>query len=263
MRHRMVMWMIVSLLLAAVVLPAAADAGLNAEITAPKFWQYHQAPDKDGVYYVGPEVSEPKLVKTVYALYPSGIPAKDIEGMTVMAMVIDAKGIPTHIELLHPHGRYFDQAAIAAVKRSAFEPGKLNGKPVPVWIDVRVVYQANLAKTTPQVVIAERDLPVPHDSKFVDKNGNLKPCTPPMLIHSVDADYVDPFAKHPYVQVARLNVLVGVNGEPKDVVTMRGLGFGLDAKAQAAVMHYRFIPATKHGVPVEARVDVMVPFATF
>jgi TonB family protein len=241
----------------------AASTGLVAENAAPMFWHYHQVPDKDGVYYVGPEVSEPKLVKTVYALYPSGTPAKQLEGMTVMAMVIDAKGIPTHIELLHPHGEYFDQAAIAAVKKSAFEPGKLNGKPVPVWIDVRVVYQANLSKTTPQVVIAERDLPVPDDAKFLDKNGKLKPETPPVLIHSVDADYVDPFAKHPFVQVARLSVLVGVNGEPKSAVLMRGLGFGLDEKAKAAVMHYHFIPATRHGTPIEARVDVMVPFATF
>ena len=254
---------IVSLLLAVASPLAVAGAGLNAETASPKFWQYHQVPDKDGIYYVGPEVSEPKLVKTVYALYPSGIPAKQLEGMTVMAMVIDAKGIPTHIELLHPHGEYFDQGAIEAVKRSAFEPGKLNGKPVPVWIDVRVVYFADRSKTTPQVVIAERDLPVPPDSKFLDKNGNLKSTTPPVLIHTVDADYVDPFTKHPIVEVSRVTLVVGVNGEPKEVRVRQGLGFGTDEKAKAAVEHYHFIPATKHGVPIEARADVVVPFARF
>jgi len=241
----------------------AMSAVASAENASPKFWQYHQVPDKDGIYYVGPEVTEPKLVKTVYALYPSGVPAKQIEGMTVLAMVIDAKGIPAHIEVLHPHGEYFDRGAIEAVKHSAFEPGKLNGKPVPVWIDVRVVYYANREKTTPQVVITERDLPVPDDSKFLDKNGKLKSETPPVLIHSVDADYVDPYAKHPFVEVSKVTLLVGVNGDPKDVRVQRGLGFGTDEKAKAAVEHYHFIPATKHGVPIEARTDVIVPFATF
>jgi TonB family protein len=254
---------IASLLLAMASLPAVAGVGLPVQTFAPKFWQYHQVPDKDGIYYVGPEVSEPKLVKTVYAPYPSGVPAKDLEGMTVMAMVIDAKGIPTHIELLHPHGEYFDQGAIQAVKQSAFEPGKLNGKPVPVWIDVRVVYWADRQRTTPQVVIAERDLPAPPDYKFLDKNGKLKSSTTPVLIHTVDADYVNPFVKHPLVLVAKVTMVVGVNGEPKEVRVVRGLAFGTDEKAKTAVEHYHFIPATKHGVPIEARADVTVPFVRF
>ena len=65
-------------------------------------------------------------------------------------------------------------------------------------------------------MITEKDLPVPDDSKFLDKNGNLKPYTPPVLIHSVDADYVDPYTKHPFVEMARVSVVVGTNGEPKE-----------------------------------------------
>jgi hypothetical protein len=183
--------------------------------------------------------------------------------MTVMAMVIDAKGKPQHIELLRSHGEYFDHAAKNALLQSAFEPGKLNGKPVPVWIDVRVVYRADRSNTTPQVLIAEKDLPAPDDSTFLDKKGNLKSETPPVLIHSVDADYVDPYVKHPLVEIAKVSVLIGTNGEPKEARVTRGLAFGTDEKAHEAVMHYRFIPATKHGVLVESRTDVSVPFARF
>jgi hypothetical protein len=57
--------------------------------------------------------------------------------------------------------------------------------------------------------------------------------------------------------------LVGVDGLPKDVHVRRGLGFGLDQKAVAAVMHYRFLPATRKGKPVEDRCDVTVNFAKF
>lgn len=223
----------------------------------------HQLPDKDGVYYTGPEVTSPRLLSTVSVPYPSGVPAKTIQGMTVLAMVIDANGIPAHIQLLHTHGEAFDEASIAAVKQSKFEPGKLGGKPVPVWIDVRVVFRANLSQTIPQILITERDLPVPDASKFEDKHHNPLTYTQPYVIHTVDADFTDPFTTHPFVQVAIVSVMVGEDGLPKEVRVVRGLGFGLDKKAEAAVWHYRFFSATKKGQPIAARREVMVDFAKF
>ena len=223
----------------------------------------HQIPDKDGVYYAGPEVTAPRLLGTVYVPYPENVPAKEVQGMTVLAMVIDANAIPAHIQVLHTHGEAFDQAAIAAVKQSKFEPGKLEDKSVPVWIDVRVVFRANHSQTVPEVLITERDLPVPDSSKFEDKHHNPLPYTQPFPIRTVDADFVDPFASHPWVQVAIVSVMVGADGLPKDVRVRRGLGFGLDKKAEAAVWHYRFFPATQKDKPIAARTDVTVDFAKF
>jgi TonB family protein len=223
----------------------------------------HQAPDKDGVYYAGPDVTAPRLLSTVYVPYPSGVPAKAIQGMTVLAMVIDASGIPAHIQLLHTHCEAFDQAAIAAVKQSKFEPGKLGDRPVPVWIDVRVVFRADLGKTVPEVLITERDLPPPAESQLLDKHRRPLTYTPPYVIHSVDADFNDPFAKHPYVQEAIVGVLVSRDGLPKEVRVERGLGFGLDKKAEAAVWRYRFLPAMRKGTAIEARREVRVDFAKF
>jgi TonB family protein len=244
-------------------LMAAMATGLWAYDSGPGTLQSHQRPDQDGVYYAGPEVSAPRLVRTVSVPYPDSITKRDIQGMTVMAMVIDASGKPTHIQLLHGHGDAFDQAAIAAVKRSSFEPGKLGGRPVPVWIDVRVVFHANRSEAIPQVLITERDLPPPGESQLEDKHHKLLPYTPPFPIHTVDADFVDPFAKNPYVQVAVVAVVVNEEGMPKEVHVVRGLGFGLDEKAAAAVWHYRFLPATKRGKPVAASTDVLVSFAKF
>jgi TonB family protein len=96
-----------------------------------------------------------------------------------------------------------------------------------------------------------------------DKHHNPLSYTPPFPIHTVDADFADPFAQHPWVQVAVVTVLVGEDGLPKDVHVRRGLGFGLDEKAAAAVMHYRFLPATQKGKAIAARRDVMVSFVKF
>jgi TonB family protein len=225
--------------------------------------QIHQEPDQDGVYYAGPEVTAPRMVSTVMALYPTGVGEREVQGMTVLAMVVDVNGRPSHLQILHTHGDEFDQAAAAAVMHSSFEPGMLAGKPVPVWIDVRVVFHANLSDAVPQVLIAERDLPAPGESQLEDKHHHPLSYTPPFPIHTVDADFTDPFAKHPLVQVAIVTVLVGEDGMPKDARIRHGLGFGLDEKATAAVMHYRFFPATEKGMPIAARKDVMVSFAKF
>lgn len=234
-----------------------------AQSTVSSIWQAHQMPDRDGIYYTGPEVTVPRMIRTVSVPYPDDVSIKEVQGMTVLAMIIGADGIPAHIQMLHAHGEPFDRAAIAAVKQSTFEPGKLRDRPVPVWIDVRVVFRGNRSQAVPQVLIAERDLALPDASQFEDKHHNPLPYTPPFPIHVVDADFADPFATHPYVQVAIVTVLVGDDGLPKEVRVRRGLGFGLDKKAEAAVWQYRFFPATKKGRPTAASRDVMVIFAKF
>jgi hypothetical protein len=228
-----------------------------------QFPQIHQAPDKDGMYYVGPEVVAPQLVRTVLVHYPFEVPDKHLQGMTVPAMVVDVEGIPTHIQVLHTHGDAFDQSAITAIKQSTFEPGKLAGKPVPVWIDVRVVFHADRSQAVPQILITERDLPAPDEAQFEDKHHKALSYTPPIPIHTVDADFQDPFTKNPYILVATVEVLVGEDGLPKKVRVARGLGFGLDEKAAAAVWQYRFIPAMKRGKPIADTRDVQVSFAAF
>jgi TonB family protein len=247
----------------AFVLMALMTVGAWGESAETLSRQIHQGPDQDGVYYSGPEVLPPRMVSTVLAPYPSGVYARDVQGMTVLAMVIGVNGKPSNVQILHTHGASFDQAATAAVMHSTFESGKLGGKPVPVWIDVRVVFRANRSDATPQVLIAERDLAPPDESQLEDKHHHPLSYTPPFPIHTVDADFTDPFAKHPWVQVAVVTVMVGEDGLPKDVRVRRGLGFGLDEKATAAVMHYRFFPATEKGKPIAARRDVMVRFAKF
>jgi TonB family protein len=242
---------------------ASATLTVLAQNAVPPSLQDHQSPDRDGVFYVGPQVTAPRLHSTVYVLYPGDVPPRDLQGMTVLAMVIDAKGIPEHIQVLHTHGDAFDQAAISAVKHSVFEPGRLEGRPVPVWIDVRVVFRANRSQTIPEVLIAERDLPSPETSLLEDRHHTPRSYTAPIPIHTVDADFADPFTAHPLVQVAIVSVLVGSDGLPKEVHLSRGLGFGLDKKAEVAVWQYRFFPATKKGVPITATREVMVDFAKF
>jgi hypothetical protein len=244
--------------------------GAWAQDPAALAQQFHQKPDEDGIYYVGPEVSAPKLLSAAPAPNPlvnviSGkvSPEKVNEGMSVFAMVIDAKGTPQHIELLHTNGDAYDRSALASLSSARFVPGALKGNAVPVWVDCRFVFRKDRSPAYPEVLITERDLPRADSSRLDGKRNNLPSYTEPFAVHTVDADFDDPFVRHPYVQVALVSVLVGVDGLPKDVRVARGLGFGLDKKAVDAVWHYRFLPATRHGNPVEARRNVEVKFSLF
>ena len=238
-------------------------ASVLAQSSAPVFPPVHQKPDQDGVYYVGPEVTAPQLTRTVSVPYPEVVSDRAVQGMTVLAMVVDANGMPAHIQVLHTHGELFDEGLIRAVKRSSFVPGCLAGKPVPVWIDIRAIFRADRSRVVPQVLITERDLNPRDEARLEDKHHKPPSYTPPLPIHTVDADFDDPFSKHPFVQVAVVSVLVSEAGSPKEVRVARGLGFGLDEKAEAAVRRYEFMPATRNGKPVSARTEILVPFSKF
>jgi len=230
----------------------------QAAVTSPK-------PDAEGVYFVGPQVTAPRLVRTMAAGYPSNAPASKhgvkVAGFTVLSMVIAANGSATGIEVLHTHGDPYDAATIAAVKQSKFVPGLLAGKPVPVRIDVRVSFHANLAQAVPVVIVAEHDLAPPSETAAQLKHPPSY--TPPIPIHMVDADFVDPGAKSAYEAVVVVTVTVSAEGVPTEVLLKRGLGFGADEKAIAAVKQYRFLPATSKGKPVAASRELEVKFAMF
>jgi len=55
-------------------------------------------------------------------------------------------------------------------------------------------------------------------------------------------------------------MIVDETGKPRNIKVVRGLGFGLDAKAIEAVQQWRFQPALKDGKPVNVQISVEVGF---
>ena len=171
-----------------------AGISLFGQPASQPIWVVHQVPDDSGVYFVGPEVTAPRLVRVMPVPnreYESG---KSAQGMTVMALVIGADGIADQIRVLHSHGSSDDQAAMAALKMSNFEPGKIGDKPVPVRVDARVVFKAKESTAIPEIFIGERDYAAPRESFFEDKKHRPAAYTPPVIIHMVDADLTQPSA---------------------------------------------------------------------
>ena len=58
-------------------------------------------------------------------------------------------------------------------------------------------------------------------------------------------------------------LIVDDTGRPRNIRVVRGLGYGLDAKAVEAVQQWRFQPAMKDGKPVNVQISVEVGFHLF
>jgi TonB family protein len=58
-------------------------------------------------------------------------------------------------------------------------------------------------------------------------------------------------------------LIVDSSGRPRDIRVVRGLGFGLDAKALEAVKQWKFQPALKDGKPVDVQISVNIDFRLY
>jgi TonB family protein len=63
------------------------------------------------------------------------------QGTCVVSVIVDAKGNPQHAHVIQHLGMGLDEKALEAVKQYRFNPARLAGKPVPVEIDVEVIFR--------------------------------------------------------------------------------------------------------------------------
>jgi TonB family protein len=83
---------------------------------------------------------------------------------------------------------------------------------------------------------------------------------PPVLIHSVDAEFSDDARRAKFEGVSVVSLIVDAHGMPQRIRVSRKLGMGLDEKAIEAVRQYRFKPSMYQGKPVPVEITVEVNF---
>ena len=82
----------------------------------------------------------------------------------------------------------------------------------------------------------------------------------PRAIYMPDPEYSEEARKVKQMGVVVLQLVVGPDGNPRDIQVIRSLGMGLDEKAIEAVKKWRFDPAKKDNKPVAVLVSVQVDF---
>lgn len=82
----------------------------------------------------------------------------------------------------------------------------------------------------------------------------------PQPIVTPDPEYTEEARRAKTQGTCTLWLIVDAAGNPRDIRVVRGLGFGLDAKAMEAVKRWRFDPALKDGKPVSVQISIEVEF---
>ena len=102
------------------------------------------APLHEKVYKIGGDVSAPVLTHSVDAEFPDArrkAGKKGLEGVTVVGLIVDPKGMPRDIQVKRSLAPDFDKAAIDAVRQYKFEPAMRKGQPVAVEITIEVNFR--------------------------------------------------------------------------------------------------------------------------
>ncbi|MEW6302368.1 MAG: energy transducer TonB [Verrucomicrobiota bacterium] len=84
----------------------------------------------EGVMQIDQLTKAPETVKRFAPAYPSRMRKRNISGDVTVQFVIRKTGQPTDIRVVRANAASFGLAAKAAVERSVFKPGELNGVPV-------------------------------------------------------------------------------------------------------------------------------------
>jgi periplasmic protein TonB len=94
-----------------------------------------------GAYRIGGGVSPPTVIYKVEPEYSEEARKAKFQGTVVLFIVVDEKGNPRDLRVIRPLGLGLDQKAIEAVEKWRFNPGKKDGKPVPVQATIEVNFR--------------------------------------------------------------------------------------------------------------------------
>jgi len=85
----------------------------------------------------------------------------------------------------------------------------------------------------------------------------------PQPVSTPDPEYTEEARNAKTQGTCVLSMIIDEQGHPRDLRVVRGLGFGLDAKAIEAVKQWVFQPAMKDGRPVSVQISVQVGFRLY
>ena len=113
---------------------------LSVCLTAQEKQEAKQNTDLETAYKVGDGVSAPRAIETPNAQYTPEARRLQVEGRVILWLIVGVDGLPHNIKVARGLGYGLDAAAVNAVSQWEFKPGRRDGRPVPVQINVEVSY---------------------------------------------------------------------------------------------------------------------------
>ena len=94
-----------------------------------------------GIYHVGGGVAAPLLIFAPDPEFSDEARRAKFQGICVVSLVVDAQGNPQRVQVVRHLGMGLDQKAVDAVNQYRFKPATLQGKPVPVEVNIEVTFR--------------------------------------------------------------------------------------------------------------------------
>ncbi len=94
-----------------------------------------------GLYHVGGGVSAPQLVFAPDPEFSDEARRAKYQGVCVVSLIVDAQGNPQRVQVVRHLGMGLDEKAVEAVKQYKFKAATLQGKPVPVEVNIEVNFR--------------------------------------------------------------------------------------------------------------------------
>ncbi len=99
------------------------------------------APDAFGIYHVGKGIVAPRLIYAPDPKFTEQARAAKYGGTAVVSLVVDAQGNPQNVQVIRHLQMGLDEEALAAVTHYKFKPATMQGKPVPVAVEIKVTFR--------------------------------------------------------------------------------------------------------------------------
>jgi len=94
-----------------------------------------------GLYHVGGGVSAPQLIFAPDPEFSDEARRAKYQGVCVVSLIVDAQGNPQRVQVVRHLGMGLDEKAVVAVKQYRFKPATMQGKPVPVEVNIEVNFR--------------------------------------------------------------------------------------------------------------------------
>ena len=95
---------------------------------------------QDAVYQPGHDVTPPKVVRQVKPAYTAEARRAGIQGVVGLECVVEKDGRPGEIRVARALDPGLDEEAVKALRQWRFEPGRKDGKPVRVRVELEMTF---------------------------------------------------------------------------------------------------------------------------
>lgn len=107
-------------------------------VAAPASWA--QPAGEDPIYTPGDGVTHPKAIKEVKPQYTADAYRAKIQGTVALECVVEKNGGVGEVKVVKSLDPGLDEEAVKALKQWRFEPGRKEGKPVRVRVELEMTF---------------------------------------------------------------------------------------------------------------------------